>query len=163
MAADAEAQTVPATPEGEVPDASTVPCIKCSQPASMEDGGVMRGYGVQCRQCTNLYQILYRHLGGLPPTLQSMSAKEQMEFFKGGSEMLKTCPKNGRWAMMRSHLVSSMTRFKTEQVKTTVRREYLPLSVWEARGFDIEKSQRHGQKQSNEVPCFMFGVFFPAV
>ena len=158
--AETAAQTVPATPEVEGQESSTVPCIKCNQPASIQDGGVMRGYGVQCRQCTNVYQILYRHLGGIPPTLQSMSCQEQMDFFKGGGQMLKTCPKNGRWAVVRSHLHSSMVRFKTEQVKTTIRREFLPLSVWQARGFDVQQIQQNGEKSTDAVPPSMF-TFLP--
>ena len=155
MAAESpEALTVPTSQTQVLPaeDGGSQSCVKCGQTTDVTDG-VMRGYGVQCRDCTNIYQMLYRHLGGLPSTLQSMTAEEQMSFFKASSDMVKTCPKNGRWALVKSNLIASMTRFKTNQVKTTVRREFLPLRVWATRGFDVEKIKQHGQKQTDAVTC----------
>ena len=49
-----------------------------------------------------------------------------------------------------------MVRFKTEQVKTTIRREFLPLSVWQARGFDVQQIQQNGEKSTDAVPRSMF-------
>ena len=109
-------------------------CVKCGKPTSLEMGAVMRGYGLQCNSCTNLYQIIYRHLGGLPDSLATMSSEQQKTFFSSAGEQLKVAPKNARWALVRKGLVHSLCHFKTEQTKTTVKRKFLPLTVWATKG-----------------------------
>lgn len=125
-------------------------CIKCDRSVDPSDV-VSKGYGIQRRSCCNLYQVLYRHMGGLPPTIVSMSAKAQAEFFRKMSDQVKNAPKNARWKLIRAGLVTSMTSWHQEQTKLSVVKEYLPLSVWQQRGFDIEKIQLHGEKQEDRV------------
>ena len=129
-------------------------CQKCGGDTKLADGAVQKSAGVYCRCCANIYQMMYRHLGGLPPTLNSMTAAEQKDFWKKSSEILQVAPRNGRWALVRSSLVSSLVSFRKEQRTRTVRREFLPLDVWQKQGYDIKKIQELGEKEENPVSGF---------
>ena len=130
----------------------TSQCLKCGMPVS-EDDGKAKGAGLTCTSCQNVYQMLYRHLGGYPTTWNTMSPDEQQNFFRTSKQVLRSAPKNGRWSVLRANLVTEMTRFKVEQVTNTVDKHFLPLSVWQSRGFDTDKIVAKGEKREDEVPC----------
>lgn len=129
-------------------------CQKCGSDTKLADGAVQKAAGVYCKWCANIYQMMYRHLGGLPPTLNSMTATEQKDFWKKSSEIVQVTPRNGRWSLVRSSLVSSLVSFRKEQRSRTVRREFKPLDVWEKEGYDIKKIQERGEKEENPVSGF---------
>ena len=135
------------------------PCQKCSVATSLGAGAVAKGSGLQCKSCWNLYQILYRHLGGLPESLTQMEPEKQKEFFKTTGEKLLTTPKNGRWALVRKNVVTSVSSFRTEQVTHSVEKKFLPLSVWEKDGFDIKDIQARGESRDDDVILFATYVF----
>lgn len=132
-------------------DTSLGSCVKCGLPTPAEDAPLQRGLSLQCRSCTNVYQILYRHLGGMPPTLAAMTTEDQQKFFRQTGDQVKVAPKNGRWSLVRSSLVTSMTKFRTQQTTTSVRKEFLPLSVWTSRGFDTDLIQAKGEKLEDKA------------
>ena len=128
----------------------TAKCIKCGSPTDDFDS-----HSMQCRQCWNVNQMLYRHLGGAPPALQSMQLEEQKKIFKDMRGQLKVTPKNGRWALVRAAMVKTICHYKKEERVKSVRREYLPLSVLEKQGFEVEAIKAHGDKRADEVPELM--------
>ena len=69
---DGTAPTVPA----ELPPDETL-CVKCGMAEPEGLGNVCKSSGVQCKLCTSVYQLLYRHLGSMPAALQSLSATQQ--------------------------------------------------------------------------------------
>lgn len=140
-------EAVPATQ----PDENPKGCLKCGRACSVADGAVVKGGGLHCRLCNNVYQLLYRHLGGMPPGLQSLSAAEQREFFQSASEMCKAAGKNTRWALVKKELTSSIVRFRTTQTRNRVNWEYLPLSAWKTRGFDTDLIKEKGDKKDCPV------------
>lgn len=133
------------------PDSDQMPCLKCGSDTSIVDGGVLKGNGLHCRECHNIYQCLYRHLGGIPPGLTAMTAQEQATFFKNTSQALKSTPRNGRWSLIKSNLVMEMIHFRQKQSRVRVQKEYLPLSVWACRGFDTTEIKAKGHKVDNPV------------
>ena len=127
-------------------------CLKCEATTTLAQGAVQKPNGLYCRVCANVYQMLYRHLGGMPPTLQAMSAQDQASFFKRAqTDLLQAVSKNARWSMVRSALLSEMVRYQKEQTIHRVSREFLPLSVWEQRGFDTKKIQEKGTRMDHEA------------
>lgn len=94
----------------------------------------------------------FSQCGGVPPTLQKMTAQAQASFFKAAAEHCRIAPKNGRRAGVRSSLLSHMATWKSDQTRVRIRKEYLPLSVWKVRGFDTEDIMKRGEKQQNSVP-----------
>ena len=140
------AQSIP-----ETQDDTLFPCVKCGMDCSAASGAVLRGAAWQCKWCTNVYQILYRHLGGLPDSWSTMSPQSQQEFFKHAGSSIKCAPKNGRWSHVRSALVTQVCHFHTEQRRVRLSREYLPLTVWETRGFDVKRIQQYGEMRQDEA------------
>lgn len=127
------------------------PCLKCGEECSAASGAILRGSSWQCRWCTNVYQILYRHMGGLPDSWSSLTPQSQQEFFKHAGSGIKCVPKNGRWSHVRSSLVTQMCHFHTEQRRVSLTREYLPLSVWAQRGFDTDRIEQYGESKKDAV------------
>jgi hypothetical protein len=110
------------------------PCVKCGNDCSLAMGAIVRGSsGLQCKSCTNLYQVLYRHCGGLPPAFLGMGPSEQKEFFKKTGKSVQACPRNGRWSLIKANLISSVVQFHTSQLTHSVKKKFLPLSAWEKR------------------------------
>lgn len=134
-------------------------CLKCLQSTSLSEGAVWRGQALQCKNCTNIYQMIFRNVGGVPPTLQKMTPQAQASFFKSAAEHCLVAPKNGRWASVRSSLISHMVTWKTEQTRVRVRKEYLPLNVWKLRGFCVEDIVARGEKQENAAPRLLYVQF----
>ena len=133
------------------PDDTVFPCIKCGLDCSAKDSAVLRGANWQCKSCTNVYQILYRHMGGLPESWNNMTPESQVQFFKHAGSAIKCAPKNGRWSHVRSSLVSQMTHFHTEQRRIRCNREFLPLSVWATRGFDTKRIEANGEMREDKA------------
>ena len=132
------------------------PCLKCGQTTSLSAGATDKTCGLMCKYCINVYQMLYRHVGGLPPSLNAMSPSAQAEFFRKSKEMIQTVGTNARWSMVKAALVNEVTRFKTEQFTHSVERPFLPLSVWAAKGFNTDDIQKNGEKRDNEVAGLRF-------
>lgn len=130
-------------------DASEMPCLKCGMPTSLEKQCRARGAGLTCQDCTNIYQMIYRHVGGIPIDLQAMSPEDQKAFFRSSAERIRVAPAGARWALVRAQMVSSLTSFRTQQTKYSVAREFLPLSVWEKRGFSVEDIKAKGTRQDD--------------
>ena len=133
------------------PDDTVFPCIKCGLDCSAKDSAVLRGANWQCKSCTNVYQILYRHMGGLPESWNNMTPESQVQFFKHAGSAIKCAPKNGRWSHVRSSLVSQMTHFHREQRRIRCNREFLPLSVWATRGFDTKRIEANGEMREDKA------------
>ena len=118
------------------------PCLKCGQPVDMDAQGIVIKHGeITCSKCQSIYQMVYRHLGGLPDGVKHLSA----------GALLQTCPKNGRWSLVKSSIVGQMISMRTEQVRCRISQEFLPMSVWQARGFDTELIEAKGTSKEDSV------------
>ena len=136
-------------------DAEQHTCVRCGCDCSIDDGAFLRGQSTYtCKSCTNLYQILYRHAGGMPASWQGMTQEKQRDFFRSTGKAVQTCGKNARWSLIRASLVTSVVNSHTTQTTTTVKKKFLPLSVWAARGFNTDDIQARGEKQSDEALFF---------
>ncbi|CAK9063085.1 unnamed protein product [Durusdinium trenchii] len=124
-------------------------CGKCGQEIADTSQAVLKGGCLVCFMCNNIYQMLYRHLGGMAHTVQSFSSERQKNFFKTAGACISAVPRNGRWALVKAELVRQMTSFRQEQMIVRVSSEFKPLSVWQKDGYDIELLQAKGEKRTN--------------
>ena len=146
--------------EGSQPEPLMMACSKCGTSTNPgESGSRVKSNELTCSNCTSVYQMLYRHLGGTPEGIVKMDAASQKAFFKEAGSVIQTAPRNGRWSLVKSSLVKSITHYRTTQIRTRVTEEFLPLSVWAQRGFDAKLVETKGQKGENEarLRLFFFG------
>lgn len=143
-------QTLPETVPLECGDGEHA-CLRCSQACSVAGGAVPRALGLVCRLCNNVYQVLYRHLGGVPPGVQQLSGDEQKKFFARAGSIVRVQPKGAIWKLVRQELKSTLVHFRTQQTRKRVNHEHLPLGVWKTRGFDIDVIQQKGEKVMDPV------------
>lgn len=148
--ADAETQVVP-TENGDDQVAEVFPCSKWGNPCFDQPGSIEKAGTWTCASCTNIYQMIYRHLGGSEGTLQSLSAKKQKEFFKNNAALIAAVPRNGRWALVKAGLIKEVATFRTQQMTVRVSSEFKPLSVWAKEGYDVSKIESKGEKRENPV------------
>ena len=155
----AEAETQPASTQQ---DTSVGHCLRCGLECSVLEGAIPKGNSFCCKDCNNLYQIIYRHLGGLPETYYKMTPEKQKEFYKESKAQVKFVGKNARWSLVRNSLVKSLVTFRTEQTRVRVSEEWLPLSVWEKRGFSTDDIQKRGKSRDDPVArhIFFFILFY---
>lgn len=144
---DAETQVV----DSMGPQAATH-CAKCEAPIVDLGQAFHKGNGIyQCSHCHNVYQMIYRHLGGVSDTVASWSAESQKAFFKECSAKLQVVPVNGRWALVKAQLVTHHTSYRKEQQTTRVSEVFKPLGVWQTEGYDVDLIRQKGQKSTNVV------------
>ena len=138
--------------EGSQAEPLMMACYKCGTSTDPAAPGVrVKRNELTCSSCTSIYQMLYRHLGGTPEGIVKMDAASQKAFFKEAGSVIQTAPRNGRWSLVKSSLVKSITHYRTTQIRTRVTEEFLPLSVWSQRGFDAKLVETKGQKGENEA------------
>ena len=127
-------------------------CVKCGSPCQVTSGSILRQSGLQCGQCTNVHQMLYRHLGGLPPGLVKLDAEQQKEFFKNASHTMQNVVcKGGRWKLVRASLVNHIASIRQKQVTNRVTEDWFPLSVWKTKGFNTDDIQKKGYKCEDAI------------
>lgn len=145
----------------DAPEGGLVSCVKCGQSFSASAPGTVLKHGqAQCPCCVSIYQMLYRHLGGVPPSFQTLPVEAQKKFFKSCGESLRTAPKNGRWSLVRTGIKRELVSYRESLVTTRVTQEFLPLSVWKTRGFDEQLIQEKGKCQKDEVASLTFISYF---
>lgn len=134
--------------ETQVDPTTPVACVKCGVDCTLDSGAIVKSGSLQCKWCTNIYQIMYRHIGGVPDGWNDLDAEDQKKFFKSSQEKLKAIGKNGRWACVKGALTTQLTHYHTEQTRTRINFEYLPLSVWKQRGFSTDDIVAKGEKKT---------------
>ncbi len=97
-----------------------------------------------CRICNNVSTMNSRYIGKFD-NFDAMTAEEQKDFYLDCQQLAEQAP-NGRlqWSAVKqlllSHLVKSVSRRRSIRLSG----DYLPLSVWEKRGFDPEAIRQKG-------------------
>ena len=118
-------------------DDQMMECKKCGLPLSLAEGVIRGPTQVWCKQCHALDTLLRRHQAWPPALFSRLSDGEQQEFWR---KCKKDHDANGRFSYQRvrdvlcTSLMSEVRREKMVGVGGT----YLPLSVYRARGYEID-------------------------
>ena len=109
-----------------------------------------------CRPCNSISTMTTRTVGALPE-IAGMSASETVDFFK---EAAATADSSGRfnWTRIRGVLISNLTRSVRRIQSAKEHGEFLPLSVWKARGFDPVVIASGGDRMQHPVLGEVFRV-----
>ena len=140
-------------------DSSAPICSKCNYPISeifrSKFVGKKRGeHKFICRTCNNCVSMLYRKLNlnvlsGAGLALDDLGAEAEM-FFRTAAEQ---CTIGGelKWALLKEHLCQTLSKKKVNKESIVLSTKELPLSVWEKKGFDIERIRACGQRKDHPV------------
>ena len=123
-----------------------------------QDKGRVHGRKFHCTPCASADRLLRRGLGD-KGELQSMPVSEQHAFFRKLHEERKANPDNRlNWQSVRASLISTLTTRQMTESSTTINSEFLPLSVWVARGWDAATVKRNSSEWSNELDTWTYQV-----
>ena len=90
----------------------------------------------KCASCNVKCMQLSRVFGHWPPrSFSALPADWQTKFYQG-------LDGKGGGAELEKYVIETMTRSRLEQEESEIGGEYLPLSVWHARGFDASRIER---------------------
>ena len=103
-----------------------------------------------CKGCNNISTMLTRRLQWPLDQYKDLSASEQVEFWRNCKQTASDdeCFQYGK---IRGCVISSLTVNKIHQEEAKVTEEFLPLSVWESRGFPAAVIQAKGKTEVNPV------------
>ena len=90
-----------------------------------------------CRACANVQQSLYRHLGSIDEALSDFTDSEQVDFFQEAGHAVNM-EGGGRWKLLKAVLVDKKAKIVEREQKLGVGSDYVPLSVWQQRGWKDE-------------------------
>lgn len=123
-----------------------------------QDQGRVHGRKFHCTPCASADRLLRRGLGD-KSELQTLPVSEQHAFFRKLHEERKANPdKRLNWQSVRASLISTLTTRQMTESSTTINSEFLPLSVWVARGWDEATVKRSSSEWSNELDSWTYQV-----
>ena len=119
--------------------------------------GRSHGQKFYCHVCNAADKQLRRNLGE-KSELEALPEEEQKQFFRRLQEERKAAGKYLPWKTVRAQLIAmKVTRHITEQ-STDVTTEELPLTVWQARGWDAETVKNCPREWSETLKIHLYKV-----
>ena len=111
-------------------------CKKCLQPVVPSDAVVKAPKVLWCRECNSIYSMLRRHQQWPPACFNGLSTENQAEFWS----RCKKEKDNGsfNYKRVRDVLVRTTTESKCKEKRLDVGGTYLPLSVYQQRGYKVD-------------------------
>lgn len=113
-----------------------------------------KGHGkVTCRKCHNIVTLLYRRFDmSKLPGFASMTEEQATNFFKQAQQASSFGSDTLNFGKIRTLLTQTLTELEKHQTLTTVKGKFLPLSVWQAKGYDTEKIMASAEWQESALP-----------
>lgn len=111
-----------------------VPCPKCGRHVNITDTIVRSQTERWCKSCNSLITLLRRNLAWPPVEFTALTAEEQLEFFKEAA-LSKSQHQQFKYGRIRDLLVTCLVKRSISQKVHEVGGTYLPLSVYEKRGY----------------------------
>lgn len=98
----------------------------------------VHGRKYTCRSCQNVNMLLYRHLDSFAESFAGMSADDVASFFQEAAALPDPGDK-GKWKIIRALYVEKQTVRMEKQQTEKLKGEWLPMNVWENRGWSKEQ------------------------
>ena len=96
-------------------------------------------------------------MGGLPEEMQTYTSAEIADFFRA-LHTKKPVDGSLNWQTVKAVMTNTITTRETEISKEKVKGEWLPLSVWETRGWVKETIERQDKKWSDEYDDYIYRI-----
>lgn len=118
----------------------SIACKKCGQFLELEDSVVRGPRELWCKECHAIYTMLRRHQKWPPSSFSSLSEVQQQQFFVACQKQKEESKKSMfSYKSIRDTLISSLAEEKINQKKVETGGTYLPVSVYEARGYKCDE------------------------
>lgn len=133
-------------------------CTRCQQQVCPSSATVIRKKrhsSMQCQQCHNTLTLMYKRWDMSKLNFREMADEEQVDFFRKAKE-LTAGGKRLEFGKVKALLMRKMIEVERNTTETAVKGKFLPLSVWEKKGFDVGAIQQKAEQQKSDL----FGVVY---
>jgi hypothetical protein len=121
-------------------DINEFSCKKCGLSIMAEECVVKGPTELWCKECHALYTMLRRHQQWPPAAFGALSHEQQVAFFaKCRQQKEEAKASNFNYKTVRNTLVTSLKEETMRQRRVEVGGTYLPLSVYEQRGYKVDE------------------------
>ena len=128
-----------------------VTCRLCKASVPTDDAIHKNGQAWHCKQCKCLDTMLRRNQSPWPsPEFMECSPEEQADFFKKNAQV-NDCSGRLQWKVVKCSLIEVISKRRREQFSTEIRGRFLPLSVWEKKGYDVDVTQSQAEEELHPV------------
>lgn len=131
-------------------------CSRCKEPVTCTSTTAVRKKrhsALQCQQCHNTVTLMYKRWDMSKINFKELPEAEQVEFFRAAKQ---TGGKRLEFGKIKSLLLKKLIEVEKNSTETAVKGKYLPLSVWEKKGFDVGAIQKGAEQQKSDL----FGVVY---
>lgn len=132
--------------------AGTYYCTRCQQPvegAASTRSSKKSHSRLCCKVCHNVVSMLYKRWDMSKLNFKDMSADDQVDFFRKVKEMTAGGD-NITVGKIRTLLTKKMVEVKNV-TERAVRGKFLPLSVYEKKGFDLKPIMEKAERQKSDL------------
>ena len=133
-------------------------CANCKRAMDPAVSKVVRKKGHQgftCRACHNLTTMLYRRVDMSKVGFKDLSLEQTTEFFQRAGKM-ETHHGLLNWSKVKGLLVDKLTEVELHRQKVKVSGKFLPLSVYETKGYDTKVIEATAEWQKSDMPLAVF-------
>ena len=119
--------------------AAALRCKKCNLEVLLENAIVRGPHELWCCECNALYTMLRRHQAWPPAAFAALPDDAQVAFFAKCKQDKEESKKTMfSYKTIRNHLLTTLTEEVTRQRRVSAGGTYLPLSVYEKRGYTVD-------------------------
>ena len=134
-------------------------CKKCGMEVAPDDAVKKTIYTVWCKRCNKSWMMLHRSMSWPPADFSSMTAEDQMSFWKACREEVELDAK-GRlvYSSLRAQLVKTLTQRRISQNSAEEKTIPMPLEAWKKAGWDADHIEKNGKKVWSEQAGWLYEV-----
>lgn len=135
-------------------------CSHCGCPVESVPGKVVRKKShtaVACKSCHNVTTLLYRNFDMKALGFKEMPEADIRDFFQQAKDALGSTGKLDA-GKVKSLLTTKMIQVAKNEKETAALGDYLPLSVYEKRGYDTKNIEAKAEKMESDLFGWVYRV-----
>ena len=138
-------------------------CANCKRPVDAEPTFVVRKKGHQrmaCKMCHNVTSMLYKKMDMKAVGFKDLSQEQVTDFYLKAGKIAESMG-GLEWGKVQGLLQDTLTEKEVHSRKVKVSGKFLPLSVYERQGYDVQKIKEKGEMQKSDIFGEVFRVPTP--
>lgn len=128
-------------------------CNRCKQvmPDGPRNRVTKKGHiSTVCRVCHNVVTQLYKNLDLQALNWKSLPEEQMVDFFKKAKSLQASGGKLG-FGKLKTLVEQTLVESEKQIVATRVQGKFLPLSVWQSKGYDVDQIKKTAQKRDSAM------------